>query len=129
MDEICTHNRDDKNICDNCCYSNNISLAKGDIPSEEELYDLADIFRVFGDTTRIKILWLLFESEKCVCDIAQTLSMGQSAVSHQLRLLRNSHLVRSRREGKQIFYSLDDEHVRIIFDKGLAHVKERRTTI
>lgn len=125
MNDICTHEQHDS-ACTGCCFNDNISFAKGDIPSEEELYDLAETFRVFGDTTRIKILWLLFESEKCVCDIAQTLSMGQSAVSHQLRFLRNARLVRSRREGKQIFYSLDDDHVRIIFDKGLAHIQERR---
>lgn len=114
-------------VCEQIEYHDDvIEHARGDMPDEEILYDLAEIFRVFGDTTRIKILWSLFEAEMCVCDMAQLLGMGQSAVSHQLRLLKAAHLVRSRRDGKQIFYSLDDEHVRLIFDMGLSHILEGR---
>ena len=106
-------------VCEQIEYHDDvIEHARGDMPDEEILYDLAEIFRVFGDTTRIKILWSLFEAEMCVCDMAQLLGMGQSAISHQLRLLKAAHLVRTRRDGKQIFYSLDDEHVRLIFDMG-----------
>ena len=114
-------------VCEQIEYHDDvIEHARGDMPDEEILYDLAEIFRVFGDTTRIKILWSLFEEEMCVCDMAQLLGMGQSAISHQLRLLKAAHLVRTRRDGKQIFYSLDDEHVRLIFDMGLSHILERR---
>ena len=91
---------------------------------EEELYDLAELFKIFGDSTRIRILYVLFESEMCVCDIAQLLSLSQSAVSHQLRLLKQSRLVKSRRDGKTVFYSLADDHVRTIIDQGKEHVEE-----
>jgi len=94
------------------------------IPDEEVLYDLAELFKVFGDSTRIKILYVLFESEMCVCDIAQLLNMTQSAISHQLRVLKQNHLVKYRREGKTVFYSLADDHVRSIMDQGLEHVEE-----
>ena len=87
------------------------------LPDEEELYDLAELFKVFGDSTRIRILHALFESELCVGDIAQILNLSQSAVSHQLKLLKDAKLVRFRREGKIIFYSLDDDHVRTIGPK------------
>ena len=96
------------------------------MPDEDELYDLAEIFKVFGDSTRIKILYVLFESEMCVCDIAQLLNMNQSAISHQLRILKQNKLVKSRREGKSIFYSLADEHVRTIIDQGRDHIEEDR---
>ena len=85
-----------------------------EMPDEESLYDLAELFKVFGDTTRIRILYVLFEAEMCVCDIAQILNMTQSAISHQLRVLKQARLVRNRREGKQIYYSLADDHVRTI---------------
>ena len=85
---------------------------------------MADLFKVFGDTTRIKILYALFESELCVGDIAQILGMSQSAVSHQLRVLKDSKLIKFRREGKIIFYSLDDDHVRTIMAMGMEHVEE-----
>ncbi len=94
------------------------------MPEEEELYDLAELFKVFGDSTRIRILYVLFEAELCVCDIAQTLGMTQSAISHQLRILKQSKLVKSRREGKQVFYSLADDHVRTIIDQGREHIEE-----
>ena len=93
-------------------------------PDDEYLYDLADLFKVFGDTTRIKILYALFESELCVGDIAQILGLSQSAVSHQLRVLKDSKLIKFRREGKAIFYSLDDDHVRTIISMGMEHVEE-----
>ncbi len=92
--------------------------------SEEELYDLAELFKVFGDSTRIRILYVLFDSEMCVCDIANELSMTQSAISHQLRVLKQSDLVKARREGKSIIYSLADDHVRSIIDQGMEHVLE-----
>mgnify|MGYP001012213976 FL=1 len=94
------------------------------IPEEEILYDLADLFKIFGDTTRIKILYALRESELCVCDIAQVLNMTQSAISHQLKILKQSKLVKYRREGKTIFYSLADSHVLTIIDQGMEHLAE-----
>lgn len=96
----------------------------GHIPNDEVLYDLADLFKIFGDTTRIKILYSLRQSELCVNDIAQGLNLTQSAVSHQLKILRQSKLVKYRREGKSIFYSLSDGHVVTIIDQGLEHIKE-----
>lgn len=93
-------------------------------PDDEILYDLAELFKVFGDSTRIKILYVLFEAELCVYDIARLLNLTQSSVSHQLRILKNSKLVKFRREGKSIFYSLDDEHVRKIISMGMEHVEE-----
>ena len=95
-------------------------------PEDEYLYDLAELFKVFGDTTRIKILYALLESELCVGDIAQILGLSQSAVSHQLRILKDSKLVKFRRNGKIIFYSLDDDHVRNMISMGMEHVEEQR---
>ncbi len=97
---------------------------KKKMPREETLYDLAELFKVFGDSTRIKILWALEEAEMCVCDIAFLLNMTQSAISHQLRVLKQAKLVRSRKEGKIVYYSLSDDHVRQIFDQGLSHINE-----
>ena len=94
------------------------------MPDETELYDLAELFKVFGDSTRIRILFVLFEAEVCVCDLAQALNMTQSAISHQLKILRQNKLVKSRREGKSIFYSLADEHVRTIIAQGCEHIEE-----
>lgn len=94
------------------------------LPDEEILYDVAELFKVFGDSTRIKIICALFESEMCVYDLAATLQMTQSAISHQLRILKNANLVKFRRYGKMIYYSLDDEHVQQIFDAGYKHVIE-----
>ncbi|GCD11194.1 MULTISPECIES: ArsR/SmtB family transcription factor [Clostridium] len=101
-----------------------VEKVRKSIPQEETLYDLAELFKVFGDTTRIRILCVLFQTEMCVCDIAALLNMTQSAISHQLRVLKNARLVKHRREGKVVFYSLDDEHVKQIFDQGLIHIKE-----
>lgn len=110
-DEICTH-------------QDIIERVKPDMPDEETLYDLAELFKVFGDSTRIRILYVLFEAEVCVCDIAEVLNMSQSAISHQLRVLKQSRLVRSRREGKTIYYSLADDHVRTIINQGMEHIEE-----
>ncbi len=88
------------------------------------LYDVAELFKVFGDSTRVKILYALFESEMCVCDIADLLGMTQSAISHQLRVLKQSRLVKYRRDGKTVFYSLADGHIKTIFDQALEHVLE-----
>ncbi len=93
-------------------------------PDDECLYDLAELFKVFGDSTRIKILYALFSAELCVNDISQLLNLSQSSVSHQLRILKDAKLVRFRREGKIIFYALNDEHVRTILSMGMEHVEE-----
>lgn len=95
------------------------------MPQEEELYDLAELFKVFGDSTRIRILYVLFESELCVCDIAEALKMTQPAISHQLRILKQAKLVKNRREGKSVFYSLADGHVRTIIAQGKEHIEEK----
>ncbi len=101
-----------------------IAKIKSLMPEDEILYDLADLFKVFGDTTRIKILYVLFESEMCVCDIAQILNMTQSAISHQLKVLKQSKLIKYRRDGKTVLYSLSDDHVRTIIDQGVEHTAE-----
>ena len=101
-----------------------METVKADLPSDEFLYDLAELFKVFGDSTRIKVLFALFESELCVGDIAQVLNLSQSAVSHQLRILKQFKLVKFRRQGKTIYYSLDDDHVRSIIAMGAEHVEE-----
>jgi ArsR family transcriptional regulator, lead/cadmium/zinc/bismuth-responsive transcriptional repressor len=105
-------------------HEDTVNQVRGKMPSEENLYDLAELFKVFGDSTRIKILWALVEAEMCVCDIAVLLNMTQSAISHQLRLLKQARLVRYRKEGKIVFYALDDAHVKQIFDQGLIHINE-----
>jgi DNA-binding transcriptional ArsR family regulator len=96
------------------------------MPPEEELYALADFFKIFGDSTRIRILYALYRSELCVQDLAAGLAMGASAVSHQLRVLKSSGIVRHRREGRRVYYSLDDEHIAQIVSQGLTHVREGR---
>ena len=101
-----------------------VAKVEKEMPDDEILFDLAELFKIFGDSTRIKILYLLFESEMCVCDIAQLLNMTQSAISHQLRILKQSQLVKNRRDGKTVFYSLADGHVRIILDQGMEHIIE-----
>ena len=94
------------------------------VPVETELYDLAELFKVFGDSTRIRILFELFEKEESVGDIAEALNMTQSAISHQLKILKQSKLVKCRREGKSMFYSLADDHVKTIIAQGLEHIEE-----
>lgn len=107
-----------------CIHQDVIDDVKRKLPAEETLYDLAELFKVFGDSTRIKILCALFESEMCVCDIANLLNMTQSAISHQLRVLKTNKLVKNRKVGKIVYYSLDDAHIKHIFDQGLAHITE-----
>lgn len=107
-----------------CVHEDTVKKVNENLPPDEILYDLAELFKVFGDTTRIKILYALFESELCVCDIAQILGLTQTAVSHQLRVLKTNKLVRFRKEGKNVFYSLSDDHVRGIINLGMEHVEE-----
>ncbi len=101
-----------------------VENVKNKLPKEETLYDLAELFKVFADSTRIKIICSLFESEMCVCDLSVLLNISQSAISHQLRVLKSARLVKFRRAGKVIYYSLDDEHIKQIFDAGLHHITE-----
>lgn len=101
-----------------------IERAKESLPIEEDIYDLADFYKMFSDSTRLKILLTLGEGELCVSDLCNVLGMGQSAISHQLRLLKQARLVRNRREGKVIYYSLDDEHISEIINSGLDHIME-----
>ena len=101
-----------------------VEKAASQLPPEEELYDLAELFKVFGDSTRIRILFVLSSAEVCVCDLARVLNMTQSAISHQLRILKQNKLVKSRREGKSIFYSLADGHVSTIIAQGRDHIEE-----
>lgn len=101
-----------------------INMVKQEMPEDEILYELADFFKVFGDTTRIKILCSLISSEMCVCDLSVLLNMNQSAISHQLRMLKQANLVKFRREGKVVYYSLKDEHVKSIFEQGFVHLHE-----
>ena len=101
-----------------------IARVNADMPDEIMLYDLAELYKVFADSTRIKILYCLFEEEMCVCDIAQLLGMTTSAISHQLRVLKQAKLVKFRREGKTVFYSLSDNHVRTIIGMGMEHISE-----
>lgn len=108
----------------NIIHEDIVVKVKDQLPAEETLYDLAELFKVFGDTTRIKIICALFESEMCVCDLSVLLNISQSAISHQLRVLKSARLVKFRRAGKVIYYSLDDEHIKQIFDAGLHHITE-----
>jgi ArsR family transcriptional regulator, lead/cadmium/zinc/bismuth-responsive transcriptional repressor len=101
-----------------------VDEVRGRLPDEKQLAVLAELFKLFADQTRIRIMSALFESELCVCDIAWLLGMTQSAISHQLRLLKQASLVRSRRSGKVVYYALNDEHVKQIIDQGLTHVRE-----
>ena len=112
--------------CDcNVIHEDIINQVRDKMPQEESLYDLAELFKVFGDSTRIRILWALHEVEMGVCDIAVLLNMTQSAISHQLRVLKQANLVKNRKEGKVVYYSLVDDHVREIFDQGLIHINEK----
>ena len=112
-----------------CCEENlihpdKVDQVRGLLPADETLYDLAELFKIFGDSTRVKILYALLESELCVCDLAKLMEVTQSAVSHQLRELRGSKLVKFRREGKTVYYSLADEHVSRILSQGMEHIQE-----
>lgn len=112
-----------------CCEERNVNgkvieFVQADTPEIEKLYDLAELYKVFGDCTRIRILYALFEAEMCVCDIAELLDMTVSAISHQLKTLNRARLVKYRREGKSVFYSLADDHVRTIIYQGMEHIEE-----
>ena len=105
-------------------HENIVKLTQDKMPNTDILFDLADFFKVFGDSTRIRIMCALFQSELSVCCIADILNMEQSTISHQLRILRQENLVKVRREGKQSYYSLEDEHIKMIFEMGLEHILE-----
>ena len=107
-----------------CTHPEVVERVRREMPDEDTLYELTELFRIFGDSTRVRILYVLFEAEMCVCDIAQLLGMTQSAISHQLRALKNARLVKARREGKVVFYSLSDDHVKTIIDQGMSHIAE-----
>lgn len=112
-----------------CCEAVQIHLdvverVRRELPPDETLYDLAELFKLFGDSTRVKILYALLESELCVCDIAKLMEVTQSAVSHQLRVLKANKLVKFRKEGKVVYYSLADEHVSRILSQGMEHICE-----
>ena len=117
---------DDRELCcqETQVHQDAVDQVRGQLPPEENLYDLAELFKMFGDSTRVKILYALLESELCVCDIADLLGLTQSAISHQLRVLRSSKLVKFRRDGKTLYYSLADEHVCRIISQGMEHVEE-----
>lgn len=113
-----------------CCEESQVHLdaverVRGLLPADETLYDLAELFKIFGDSTRVKILYALLEGELCVCDIAKLMEVTQSAVSHQLRVLKGSKLVKFRREGKTVYYSLANEHVIRILSQGMEHITEQ----
>lgn len=123
----CTNMIKDNNteLCsEQCIHKDVIEKVNEIMPDEDIVFDLAELFKVFGDSTRLKILCVLLESEMCVCDIAELLNMSFSAISHQLRVLKQSKLVKFRREGKTVIYSLSDDHVRSIIDQGLEHIEE-----
>jgi len=101
-----------------------LKIVNEKMPSDEQLFDLSELFKVFGDSTRMKILFVLFEAEVCTCDLAAVLKMTPSAISHQLSLLKRAKLVKSRRDGKAVFYSLADNHVRTVISQGMEHVLE-----
>ena len=112
-------------VCDcNILHEETVNAVKKDMISDELVMDIADFFSIFGDSTRIKILWALDKSEMCVCDIASLINMTKSAVSHQLRLLKTNNLVKSRKQGKEVFYSLADNHIREIFETAIEHLTE-----
>lgn len=112
-------------FCDEkCLHKDLLEIVDEKMPDESELYDLAELFKIFGDSTRIRILYVLFEAEVCVCDLAEALNMTQSAISHQLKILKQNKLVKSRREGKSVFYSLADDHVSQIIALGYEHITE-----
>ena len=109
---------------DNCIHTDLIGSARQAMPDDDTLITLSDLFKVLGDMTRVKILSALLRNELCVCDLSEIIGMGQSAVSHQLRVLRASKIVKYRRDGKSIFYSVDDEHIRQLLEIALCHISE-----
>lgn len=116
----------DEVFCDcDVIHADVVDDVKKRMPEDEDIYDLSDFFKVLGDSTRVKIIWALDQNEMCVCDIAVLLNMTKSAISHQLRSLKQADLVKFRKEGKVVFYSLKDDHVKDIFEKGMEHIKEK----
>ena len=105
-------------------HEDNVKKAINELPDDELIADLSDMFKIFGDQTRVKILMALESGEMCVCDIAAVMDMSQSAISHQLRVLKQSNIVKTRREGKVVYYSISDDHVKEIFDMAIVHVQE-----
>lgn len=101
-----------------------LKIVEETMPGEEELFDLAELFKVFGDSTRMRILFVLLQAEVCTCDLAAVLNMTASAISHQLKILKSAKLVKNRRVGKSVFYSLADDHVRTMIQQGLDHIEE-----
>ncbi len=101
-----------------------LKIIKDNMPTDEKIFDLSELFKMFGDSTRMKILFVLFESEACTCALAEVLNMTSSAISHQLKTLQRAKLVKSRREGRTVYYSLADEHVRTIISQGMDHIDE-----
>jgi len=117
---------DNMQVCETTCIHEDIvNRVKDKLPDDETIYKLSEFFKVFGDKTRVKIVSALIDSEMCVCDIAYLLNMSQSAISHQLRVLKNSNLVKNRKEGKVVYYSLDDEHVKDIIAQGIVHITHK----
>ncbi len=112
-----------KCVCEEL-HPDRIAHADGMMPNEEELFALADLYKIFSDSTRIHILYVLYETELCVCDIAEMLGMNLSAISHQLRLLKQARLVKFRRAGKTVYYSLADDHIHSILAQGMDHIRE-----
>ncbi len=125
--EITDNRKNDTPICDEICvHTHEVQQITAAMPDIDTLYDLSELFRVFGDSTRIRILCALFEDEMCVCDIAEALNMTVSAISHQLRILKSARLVKFRKDGKVCYYSLSDDHVKTIIGQGVDHIKEMR---
>ncbi|MDO7975925.1 metalloregulator ArsR/SmtB family transcription factor [Oceanotoga sp. DSM 15011] len=126
MEKINKPEKKETDVCkNNIVHRDILEQIKDKIPADEILFDLADFFKIFGDTTRIKILNLLFQAkELCVCDISIALNMSQSSISHQLRVLRQAKVVKYRKDGKVVYYSLDDEHIEQIFNTGMEHITE-----
>lgn len=113
-------------LCDiNVVHEDAVEKVKTKMPNDEIIYDLADFFKTFGDSTRIKIIYALLEAELCVCDLANVINTSQSAVSHQLRLLRQSRLVKYRKDGKVVYYSLDDNHIKEVMKQGINHLSHK----
>ena len=121
---MCAYSADFDRCDCNTIHEEVVAEVRKHMPEEEALLNLADMFKVFGDSTRVKIVCALLHSEMCVCDIAVLLGMTKSAISHQLRVLRQTRLVKYRKDGKVVYYSLDDEHVSNIFAQGMSHICE-----
>ena len=125
---MATEQQNTNNAVETCItkgiHRDTIRTVNKNMPDPVALYELADLFKLFGDSTRIGILWALSESEMCVCDLCALLKMKQPAVSHQLKNLKQSRVVKARRDGKIVYYSLDDEHIRRLLNMGMEHIQE-----